>query len=541
MKTLSDAELLDLHELCNALADGTITPEAQARLTAMLRESEEVRRFYVRSMDLSASLYQYAGEMLAEAPDDAATSRSRRILTPAFWRLAGPLAAAALLVAAFWLGGNHAGTKLGRGSAEVESEETVARLSGAKGCRWSGQAAQLGDELRAGQRLELTEGAAEITFDSGAQVTMEAPASLEVASAWNAKLNRGSLKVSVPAEAVGFRVANPTVDVVDLGTEFSMVAEESGGTEVIVLKGAVEATARDAVGGGSAPLLLREKQGRHFARSGISEVRDREQKLARFSRKLALESATTPVGYAHWSFDDLNGFVAPAITSGLASGGYDAKPSAGEPLANPQTEGRWHGALHLDGNRFWSAAFPDLSKHSARTIAFWTRIAPETELSSAGPIVAWVLPGTETRPIEIAWNRNPAEGAFGALQTRVGRRFVVATTPLRDGRWHHVAVVLIPHWKNENALQVKQYVDGRLEGVTARYGIKRHAPANRRGNDAPEMPRDLLAVGGAPGSTDAFRGDLDELFVCDRVLAPREIAHLMRANQPIVPELVAVE
>ena len=48
------------------------------------------------------------------------------------------------------------------------------------------------------------------------------------------------LKASVPSEAVGFRISTPAVEVVDLGTEFTMLAEPAGtAAEVRVLKGEV--------------------------------------------------------------------------------------------------------------------------------------------------------------------------------------------------------------------------------------------------------------------------------------------------------------
>ena len=89
----------------------------------------------------------------------------------------------------------------------------MARITGAKDCRWVGAAptARSGDYLRKGQYLELAAGFAEVTFDSGAQVILEGPACLSLNSAWDATLVRGTLKANVPTEAMGFRVSNPSV------------------------------------------------------------------------------------------------------------------------------------------------------------------------------------------------------------------------------------------------------------------------------------------------------------------------------------------
>ena len=66
---LPDDELLELNALCNALIDDAITDTERARLEKMLAASDEARRFYVRAMALSASLFDYAGEMQSDAPD----------------------------------------------------------------------------------------------------------------------------------------------------------------------------------------------------------------------------------------------------------------------------------------------------------------------------------------------------------------------------------------------------------------------------------------------------------------------------------------
>jgi hypothetical protein len=79
--------------------------------------------------------------------------------------------------------------------------------------------------LRKGQRVELAKGFAEITFDSGAQVLLQGPASLDVNSAWSAMLHSGKLTASLPPEAAGFSISNQSVKVVDIGTEFTMVAD----------------------------------------------------------------------------------------------------------------------------------------------------------------------------------------------------------------------------------------------------------------------------------------------------------------------------
>jgi ferric-dicitrate binding protein FerR (iron transport regulator) len=112
---LTDKDVLELSALCDAVVDGTLTEKQQARLSNWLASSEEARRFYVRALSLSASLYTYASEMQVEAPD--AVPRSRILRLGPTWGF-GLLAAAASLVFALWLFSMRAG----HDSASVEAQ-----------------------------------------------------------------------------------------------------------------------------------------------------------------------------------------------------------------------------------------------------------------------------------------------------------------------------------------------------------------------------------------------------------------------------------
>ena len=525
----SDNDRIELSELCGALADGKLDAPQRKRLAEMLATSEEARRFYVRAMSLSASLHDYAGEMQSEAPD--APPASER---PAWTRWGiGALAAAAAVALAFWLGGllkNDAGTDAL--AVEKENDESVAQISGAKNCQWRGVALKPGDELSRGQRIDLLSGFAEITFDSGAQITIEGPATVILNSEWEVALDRGTLKAAVPAEAIGFRIANPAVAVVDPGTEFSVVAYHSGTREVFVTKGAIEVQSRDEAEREHPGVVLHENEARQFTGGDTTEVRDRDQKLARLSRKMPLDRLAQPANYVHWSFDESNGRVFPSTTTGAAVAENSARVRgvSGPELPGLHTPGRFLAGLHFDGTQFATAPFAGLSKRTARTAALWVKVPLDAPLSESGAILSWAS-NTGGNGVEIGWNRNPNLGALGTLRTKVGRGFFAGTTPLRDGLWHHIAVAMSPGRKAD-ATQIRQYVDGRLEGMSAKqYGRR---TAARSGTAAP----DTLFIGCAAEGP-RFRGEMDELFIADRVLAPQEIRYLMNHNQPMQPEPLA--
>ncbi len=533
--SLPDNELLELNALCNALIDGAITDAERARLEQLLAGSEDARRFYVHAMHLSASLFDYAGEMQSDAPDVPVT---RIVQVPAWKWAAGALAAAACVVLALWLGDSpRSDTARGIASVEQDGDDSVARLSGAKDCQWIGAAFAPGAEFPRGQRIELQSGYAEITFDSGAQLTLEGPASLELDSAWEAVLHRGTLKANVPTEAIGFRVTNRSVEVVDLGTEFSMVADESGATEVFVLKGAVEAAPRDAAGQAGQRVVLRETQARRFAVAGGSDVRDRDAKLAKLKRRIPLDRFTRPANYVHWSFDEEAG-PAHAQTVGLAQDTFTAQF---EPARTARTAGRWGRALQLDGTTFAKVPFPGITKRTARTVAFWINVPPDAPLPETGALLAWPL-GPAGRGVEIGWNRSPLDGPLGALRTSAGRAALIGTTPLRDGRWHHLAIVFTPKSKPDAPPQIRQYLDGRFDALSVRRNSKPPRGFPIADRETTGSAEEAVWIGRAladQGSATHFRGALDELYVADRALSPPEIRSLMRQNKPATPETLA--
>lgn len=541
---LNDAQVLELHTLCCAVIDGTITDAQRTRLSRWLQESPAARRYYVRVLGQSASLHSYAAEQQAEAPDAPAMSASRGqvIAFSKWWAVAISAAAAAAIVAGIFLFSRSATATEKSPTFTHETTPYIAHLTGAKDPHWAAGTLAAGAHLRKGQKLELTSGYAEITFDCGARVVLEGAASLELNSAWDATLRRGTLKASVPHEAIGFRIANPAVEVVDLGTEFTMIADGKGSAEVLVLKGEVEAAPRAA----SEPdaILLKEKESRRFASSGVTSVSDSEQKFAQATQPLALDRFVPATNVVHWSFDESDGTVAHADPQGgMSSGAYDATLVAAQPdalaQAHAEGQGRSAHALHFDGHLFAKAHFPGLSGDSARTVAFWVKV-PEDAANDAW-MVSWgtTIQRLNNRPVQISWNRRPAEGALGALRTDFGGGHAIGTTSLRDGKWHHVTVYFAPSDDADLPVQVKQYIDGRLESSTISLDAVRARAGTGDGTELDTVFLGSRLTAGKRFQPERFRGEIDELFIADRNLEPNEIVSLMRDNRLPVAGLAA--
>ncbi|MCK5564821.1 MAG: metallophosphoesterase [Planctomycetes bacterium] len=95
----------------------------------------------------------------------------------------------------------------------------------------------------------------------------------------------------------------------------------------------------------------------------------------------------------------------------------------------------------------------------SRTIAAWIK----TSASDPMEIAYWGQAGNGVR-----WKFQLVDGvgAAGAVQLDVSGGYVVGSTNVRDGVWHHVAAVLEDDG-TPNANEVKLYVDGELETISA--------------------------------------------------------------------------
>lgn len=535
---LTDRDILELNELCSALIDGRLTEVQKERLRWWLANSESARRYYTRMMSLSASLHHYTSEMHTEVPVPA---RHRVGVGRLFWFLVPAATVGAAAIAFSLLFGD--GPSGGRQEA-TRPGGYIAQLTGVKDCRWQSttKALVVGAMLRSGQQIELARGFAEITFDSGAQLVLEGPAELEVVSPWRAVLHTGTLKANVPPEALGFAVKCDVVEVLDLGTEFSLRVDRPGVADLMVLKGQVEAIPN--VPSDREEIILSENEVRRFTRWGVFVTPDVEQKFAKVVQPILFERATKPLELVNWSFDELAGDLFRAKSFGILRGSPDAKVESTSDwgFLDQCVSGVFGRALSLDGELYAKAPFEGISERRPLTVMFWVRVPQDAPLWGAYAMVAWWVnnPKLGSRPVHIGWNRNANEGPIGALRTDYAGGYALGTTPLRDGRWHHVAVVLVPAPDPTAPLSVKQYVDGRLDGEG-----RPSPPGGAVSTEPNTVVSDTLWIGCRLGATgprkDRFIGEIDELWVALQALGPQEIVKVMRENRVVPGELAQMQ
>jgi hypothetical protein len=125
----------------------------------------------------------------------------------------------------------------------------AAVLTATAAARLEGCSTSPGTRLSDGQAMSLSEGAVELTFNSGAVVVVAAPARFHIVDRNTLALDSGRLAAHVPTPAIGFRVLAPSLSVIDRGTNFGVRTTNADlVAEVDVFDGKVDATPLDSTG-----------------------------------------------------------------------------------------------------------------------------------------------------------------------------------------------------------------------------------------------------------------------------------------------------
>jgi ferric-dicitrate binding protein FerR (iron transport regulator) len=314
----------DLATLLNTLADGSLGHAEELRLREILEGSQAARKAFHEFATLHAGLYwDYATLLtpglpplsetsLNEAtPDNAGTGHSLR-------RTAAMLAAAAMAVAsavAMWLFLMPPARPLVAQGLATVTQARFLLPSNAE------RPLAVGQSLAAG-RVALLGGAVELTLSNGVVITLEGPGDIDLQSELQAFLHSGNATVRMPKGMHGFRLATPSTDVLDLGTEFAVMAGGGRVTDVQVYDGEVIATGRSSVGAARFPKRLVAGDAVRFSPESGGDAVGIQWKPNRFVRRLPADvgipypgAAATPD--ARWLKGDYQVFGRPGQRESL--------------------------------------------------------------------------------------------------------------------------------------------------------------------------------------------------------------------------------
>lgn len=256
-ESLTEVQRQWIEDYCNQ----TIFPEDFVRFEKELEASPELRAATRQYLALDANLQQ-GGESLADIENAWHEKKENKVVRFPRWI---PIAAAAAI--AFIVGIGYNRLFLGDTNSKNTTIASEAGEATAKGYAvvqgLIDVTTEDGTRLRAGDILgadtiSLTEGSARIDFFSGAQIYVEAPARIEIRSAWEAAFHSGKLRAKVPPAARGFVIESNGRRIVDLGTEFGVDTSDEE-VRVEVFSGKVELEDRELLMG-QAVSLTRDGQ-----------------------------------------------------------------------------------------------------------------------------------------------------------------------------------------------------------------------------------------------------------------------------------------
>ncbi len=367
----------------------------------------------------------------------------------------------------------------------------------------------------------LAKGYVSIKFNSGAKVTIEAPAKWAMLTDNKMELYRGSLYAIVSENATGFTIKTPNTTIIDRGTEFGVKVDDDSSTDIHMIKGWASLVPRATSQKGKREDLV-AGDARQVSRTGhIQRVRFDELAFKRrvpSPYELAV-LASDPICY--WRFDDdrMDRMVNALGTAGFESN-YTGQVWLGQPGPN-LGDGKPNKALRIDGDK--GVAIIDdkagrlIKAEKNYSIAMW--VYPEVNR------VQNIFVNTNEEGAERQFSRQVylgEDGRFGIYTWSLGVTQPLnynreMLSPLETGQWYHLVAVF-----NEKTMAL--YVNGKLE-------VSAESPG--------KMPTDKLSyIGCSTGKWHkgfpelkkaAFKGCVDEISQYDRSLSARQVEQLYRA------------
>lgn len=575
----SDPELL---RLLAALCDESLTSEESARLAELIESSPAARQRYIEYLHLDTCLaYEGAGSI----GDDRTESTKPAVIpapiaplpeSPLFPGPVDPMRGwlprigflvMALLVATFgYLAFRNTQGNLVAEKPEVNQPKAehiastpknqpdatpaapttstgVARLTGVWDALWDEKSPgfQSGDLLQPGQRLSLTGGLAEVTFECGAVVILQSPATFVVESAHGASLEAGRLAARVPGPAAKFWVKTPSMNVFDLGTEFGVSVESSGLSKVRVFEGAVEVEPVSA--GSPAPsasvkntnsdrkLILAGQMGLVEPQKGYSEklvdIDPNEQFVREMPNNFVEDYAAAIKSSRPWGYWTFNSVITSTLIPDMSGHGRFGQLSGDAMVVQGRSIMAVGQAVALDGDGD-SVVIPtgtSLSLNGDFTIETLFRS------NTTGPLVTKMPTDGSWKPgAKILFLRG-GDVRFTPCIKGAKPRALIARVNVNDGLWHHVVLTNKANVSGKRD-QTILYVDGVERNRISNWDITSNsdeAMPIKLGVACHEYPVDnVLDTPQLPTRT-FLTGHLDESAVYERCLSADEVVAHYRA------------
>lgn len=503
--------------------DGTITEKEFDRLQQLLRNDPKALAHYCQQSEIHGRLtWELSG-----APADALGQPKKSFLRPVLIPMA-----AALTVGLFTYAVMRPTPVAEEGSIASIAEtlgtkSNIARITNSLDAVWEEGSRPVGSWIQP-DTLNLVSGKAEVTFDSGARVLLEGPASLQTNSAHHAKLLAGRGIVHIPDSASGFYLETPVNTFNNPNCSFALSVDDTT-TEVHVLEGSLDTMPKNST---TESTTLAANQSLRFDSNEALPMQSLMMDVSQLKKELPELTEGKAAEFVHWSFDSVDNdtfaetgthpydrFAAVTKVEEASPGGYGIH----------SINGKFGRAIRLYGDgSYLSTQFPGISGTKERTVACWVRIPRKIKDKHAYSILSW---GTTKKGSgekwQIGWNTGNYGGIRGALRTEFGFGSVSGSKVICDASWHHVVSVYRPNDSKNVASQVLHYVDGKLDSASAFKNSKINT-------DISNKESHLAYIGKRLEKDDkfaTFSGSIDELYVFPAALTPSQISRLYKNNE----------
>ena len=380
-----------------------------------------------------------------------------------------------------------------------------------------------GMTLEKGSRLQLSQGTVELTFASGVRSIIMAPADITLHKDDTLFMNRGTAWFQVPQQATGFTVKTKDLDIIDLGTEFGVLAKPNAHDEVHVFKGSVQVTAK------------------RIRKESATLTAKQARRIDPIGRLTIIPSSPTTFltilpkahyRYLHWTFDKQidNAFPAKGSAPGIEHAAASPR-NPGTRAHNLLTKGKFDNAaaIHTFPQELLTR-HPGISGNKPLTVSCWVKLKrPPLSPRHRRSIVGWGHRGgtlNNNRRWQIGLTGN---GDNGSILCIVGAGGHLGTTPLNDNIWHHIAVVWNPDPSSPRGGTLTTYIDGQQEPMALQHPAT--APDILTGHpNAPVSIGATLVAGRPTVNLPTLKGFIDELYIINAAFSHQKILHLMETN-----------
>ncbi|WP_417380709.1 LamG-like jellyroll fold domain-containing protein [Gimesia sp.] len=534
--------------LIDALLLGTISTEQQAELERLLASDPKQRQFYIDYMQVHNGLSTWANETTEPAawiPQPTMAAPTSPMKTPRFLLLlfSSLIAASLLLSLAYYAGWNtrsDSSPVITESSIDLPTNETtqpqtdhIALLTQAVGVEWdTNRNLQAGAGLSAGW-LKLKQGTIQVELISGASILIEGPAAVKLISPLKAFCQYGKIRASVPEQAQGFTMETSQVNVVDLGTEFTLSLDQSGSGQVQVINGKVELHSTDDQSTQANIQSLTTGEGVQFDQRGtidrlkeairpllnpeeLSQLVEKQQaqQFLRWQKQNASLKADPSI-IAYYDFEESANWLR---TLNNKSQQKPSSASHGAIVGCQWTSGRWPQKRSLEFKRTSDRVRTHIpGEYQSLTFMAWVRIEGFDRWLSSLMLTDGYNPGNPH------WQLSDKGEMILGVRTGPGKNYFspVVLQPTDLGRWIFL-VTVYDHQKRE----VVHYLDG---VAVSHHKIENPIPLvigpAEIGNWRPQEHTGAHSIR-------SLNGRLDEFALFGRALSPEEILQLYQSGKP---------